>query len=65
MTERGFVPEVVYFAGLSYRYLRLAVLAAERYDVPMVILHMDDWMETEREQAAGWGDVWHARIADS
>lgn len=64
VTERGFVPEAVYFAGLSYRYLRLAVLAAERYDVPMVLLNMDDWMETEREQAAGWGDVWHARIVE-
>ena len=47
--RRRFEPEVVYFAGLSYRYLRLAVLAAERYDVPMVILHMDDWMTVERE----------------
>ena len=50
----------MYFAGLSYRYLRLAVLAAERYDVPMVILHMDDWMTVEREQAGRWG-VWWAR----
>src|SRR5262245_39059809 len=54
--RRGFEPEVVYFAGLSYRYLRLAVLAAERYDVPMVILHMDDWMTVEREQAGRWGN---------
>ena len=53
--RRGFEPEVVYFAGLSYRYLRLAVLAAERYDVPMVILHMDDWMTVEREQAGPLG----------
>ena len=60
--RRGFEPEVVYFAGLSYRYLRLAVLAAERYDVPMVILHMDDWMAVEREQAGRWGGVWARKI---
>ena len=53
--RRGFEPEVVYFAGLSYRYLRLAVLAAERYDVPMVILHMDDWMTVEREHRRALG----------
>jgi glycosyltransferase involved in cell wall biosynthesis len=60
--RRRFEPEVVYFAGLSYRYLRLAVLAAERYDVPMVILHMDDWMTVEREQAGRWGGVWARKI---
>jgi glycosyltransferase involved in cell wall biosynthesis len=62
--RRGFEPEVVYFAGLSYRYLRLAVLAAERYDVPMVILHMDDWMTVEREQAGRWGALWAGRIRE-
>ena len=62
--RRGFEPEVVYFAGLSYRYLRLAVLAAERYDVPMVVLHMDDWMTVEREQAGRWGDLWTRRIRE-
>jgi glycosyltransferase involved in cell wall biosynthesis len=60
--RRGFEPEVVYFAGLSYRYLRLAVLAAERYDVPMVILHMDDWMAVEREHAWPWETLWARRI---
>ena len=62
--RRDFEPEVVYFAGLSYRYLRLAVLAAERYDVPMVILHMDDWMTVEREQAGSWGKLWSSRIRE-
>lgn len=60
--RRGFEPEVVYFAGLSYRYLRLAVMAAERYSVPMVLLHMDDWMEVDREQAGRWGDLWTRKI---
>jgi glycosyltransferase involved in cell wall biosynthesis len=62
--RRNFEPEVVYFAGLSYRYLRLAVLAAERYDVPMVILHMDDWMAVERDQAGRWGKLWARRIGE-
>lgn len=61
---RSFEPEVVYFAGLSYRYLRLAVLAAERYDVPMVILHMDDWMTVERERARPWATRWAMRISE-
>ena len=60
----GFEPEVVYFAGLSYRYLRLAVLAAERYDVPMVVLHMDDWMTVESEQVGRWGDRWSRKIRE-
>lgn len=62
--RRGFEPEVVYFAGLSYRYLRLAVLAAERYDVPMVILHMDDWMTAECERAGLWGGLWARMIRE-
>ena len=59
---RGFAPDVVYFSGLSYRYLRLAVMAAEHYDIPMVLLHMDDWMQVEREAAGRWGETWHRRI---
>src|SRR5262249_22768073 len=62
ITRRGFKPDVVYFAGLSYRYLRLAVLAAERFDIPMIILHMDDWMTVEREKAGVSGPLWAARI---
>lgn len=59
-----FKPEVVYFAGLSYRYLRLAVIAAEHYDLPMVTLHMDDWMQVERENAGRWGELWSRRIKE-
>jgi glycosyltransferase involved in cell wall biosynthesis len=59
-----FTPEAVYFSGLSYRYLRLAVMAAEHYDLPMVTLHMDDWMEVEREAAGRWGTVWSRRIQE-
>src|SRR4029078_5939385 len=64
VARRGFEPEAVYLAGLSSRYLRLATLAAERYDVPMVILHMDDWMTVEREQAGRWGGVWARRTRE-
>src|SRR4051812_33631687 len=64
VARQGFEPEVVYFAGLSYRYLRLAVLAAERYDVPMVILHMDDWMTVERERAGQTGNQCARRIRE-
>ncbi len=61
---RGFTPEVVYFSGLSYRYLRLAVMAAEYYDLPMVLLHMDDWMQVEREAAGPLGRWWYRRIVN-
>lgn len=60
--RREFAPEVVYFAGLSYRFLRLAVLAAEHYDIPMVILHMDDWMAYDSQNAGPWGASWSERI---
>lgn len=60
--QSGFRPEVVYFSGLSYRYLRLATLAAEHWDLPIVQLNMDDWMEVERESAGRWGELWHGRI---
>lgn len=63
IAKHNFVPEVVYFAGLSYRFLRLAVRAAERYDIPMVVLHMDDWMTRECEGAGTWGKQWFARIS--
>lgn len=59
----GFTPEVVYFAGLSYRYLRLAVMAAERYDIPMVQLNMDDWPQVECDHAGQkWGALWYKKI---
>src|SRR5436190_11815853 len=63
--QTGFVPEIVYFAGLSYRYLRLAVMTAEHYDLPMVQLNMDDWMSVEREQAGPrWGSLWQRRMIE-
>jgi glycosyltransferase involved in cell wall biosynthesis len=62
--RRGFTPDVVYFSGLSYRYLRLAVMAAEHYDLPMVLLHMDDWMQVDREAAGRLGDLWHRRTLE-
>jgi glycosyltransferase involved in cell wall biosynthesis len=63
IAQTGFVPEVVYYGGLSYRYLRLAVMAAEHYGLPMVQLNMDDWMTVDSE-AAGlrWGKLWFRRI---
>lgn len=64
IARSGFVPEVVYFSGLSYRLLRLAVMAAEHYDLPMLLLHMDDWMEVERREAGRFGDSWYRRIVD-
>lgn len=62
VTSRAFAPEVVYFAGLSYRYLRLAVMAAEHYGVPMVQLNMDDWMQVETEAAGRFGGRWSRLI---
>ncbi|MCB1772773.1 MAG: hypothetical protein KDI88_04090 [Gammaproteobacteria bacterium] len=62
VSDASFKPEVVYFSGLSLRFMRLAVLAAERYDVPMVLLHMDDWMEAERHRFGRWGDRAYRRI---
>ena len=64
VATRDFTREVVYFAGLSYRFLRLAVRAAERYDIPMVVLHMDDWMTRECEGAGKWGKQWFSRISN-
>lgn len=43
----GFEPEVVYFCGLSLRYLTMAVMTAKHFDLPMVVLHMDDWPAAE------------------
>ena len=65
VSREGFEPDVVYFSGLSFRFLRLAVLAAERFDVPMVLLHMDDWMEVERHRFGIWGDWIYRRIVDN
>jgi glycosyltransferase involved in cell wall biosynthesis len=63
IAKTGFTPELVYFSGLSYRFLRLAVMAAEHFDVPMLVLHMDDWMAVERDAAGPrWGNLWYRRI---
>ena len=63
----GFTPEVVYFSGCWNRNLRLAVMAAEHYDLPMLVLHMDDWMAVEGEGMRGprWGNLsGHRRIVE-
>lgn len=59
MATRGFVPELVYFSGLSLRYLSLAVAVARHFDVPMALLHMDDWMARENKQLGRTlGAIW-------
>ncbi len=61
--ENGFRPELVYFSGLSLRYLRLAVDLSRHYDVPMAVLHMDDWMEREKRQLGRFlGSYWFSQI---
>ncbi len=57
-----FKPDIVYFSGLSLRFLRLAVSAAEYFDLPMAVLHMDDWMEVEKRLFKSWGKIWYRRI---
>ena len=63
--EEDFKPDIVYFSGLSLRFLRLAVLAAEHFDVPMALLHMDDWMEVEKHRFKIWGDRWYRKIVEN
>ncbi|MBN2809609.1 MAG: hypothetical protein JXR80_08985 [Deltaproteobacteria bacterium] len=63
--EENFMPGIVYFSGLSLRFLRLAVMAAEYFDVPMVVLHMDDWMEVEKHRFKRWGNIWYRRIIEN
>ncbi len=63
--KEDFKPDIVYFSGLSLRFLRLAVLAAEHFDVPMALLHMDDWMEVEKHRYKRWGDIWYKRIIEN
>lgn len=58
-----FQPEVVYFSGLSLRYLRLAVDVSRHYDIPMVLLHMDNWMGREKSQVGRlMGGYWFRQI---
>ena len=38
-------------------------MASEHFDLPMLVLHMDDWMAVERNAAGPWwGNLWHRRI---
>lgn len=62
IAARSFKPELVYFSGLSLRYLTLAVLAAEHFNVPMVVLHMDDWMAVETRSFGRWATQRRAQI---
>jgi glycosyltransferase involved in cell wall biosynthesis len=63
MDARGFTPELVYFSGLSLRYLTLAVAVSKKFNVPMVVLHMDDWMARECQQLGRFlGTIWYNRI---
>ena len=63
MRERDFSPELVYFSGLSLRYLTMSVAVARHFDVPMAVLHMDNWMERECKQLGGvLGAIWHRII---
>lgn len=64
LSERNFRPEIVYFAGLSLRFLALAVAIARHFDVPMAVLHMDDWLEEDSKghRFAWMRDAWRRRI---
>jgi glycosyltransferase involved in cell wall biosynthesis len=63
VAKDGFRPEVVFTAPLSLRMLRLAVTAARRYEVPLVMLNMDDWMSEESARMGALRGVWHGLIA--
>lgn len=60
--EDRFKPDIVYFSGLSLRYLQLAVTVALHFDVPMVLLHMDNWMAREKYLLGPMGNLWYRRI---
>lgn len=63
MQQREFTPDLVYFSGLSLRYLTLSVAVARHFDVPMAVLHMDNWMERECKQLGRvLGAIWHKEI---
>ncbi|MDD3013274.1 MAG: hypothetical protein PHC34_06175 [Candidatus Gastranaerophilales bacterium] len=59
VNEQGFNPEIIYFSGLSLRYLMLAVKASEYFKVPMAILHMDDWPAREAYEMGIFAKLWH------
>lgn len=64
LDSRGFRPEIVYTAPLSLRFLALAVGIARHYDVPMAVLHMDDWLEEDSKTIAAPAqrEAWRQRI---
>lgn len=64
LERRGFCPQIVYFAGLSLRFLALAVGIARHFDVPMAVLHMDDWLEEDSKgiRRPALREAWRRRI---
>lgn len=64
LEQRGFRPEIVYTAPLSLRFLALAVGIARHFDVPMAVLHMDDWLEEDSKSIAvsTRKEAWRQRI---
>lgn len=58
----GFHPEVVFAAPLTLRLLRLAVAASETYDVPLILLNMDDWIAEESAHLGALRGWWERRI---
>ncbi|MDD3013545.1 MAG: hypothetical protein PHC34_07575 [Candidatus Gastranaerophilales bacterium] len=42
---KNFKPEIVYFSGTSVGYLKLAVMASKHFNIPMVQLNMDNWID--------------------
>lgn len=64
LEHRGFRPEIVYTAPLSLRFLALAVGIARHFDVPMAVLHMDDWLEEDSKTIASptLREAWRQRI---
>lgn len=64
LDKRGFRPDIVYTAPLSLRFLALAVGIARHFDVPMAVLHMDDWLEEDSKTipAPSVRESWRQRI---
>ncbi|HCJ12258.1 MAG: hypothetical protein A2Y14_02735 [Verrucomicrobia bacterium GWF2_51_19] len=60
--EHSFRPDVVYFSGESYQFLSLAYRASIHFDVPIVMLNMDNWMGQERERYGYFGNVMYRKI---
>lgn len=59
----GFEPEVLFAAPLSLRVLRLTAKLAAHFDVPVVLLNMDDWMAQEAAPLGPLGRAWDWQIA--